>query len=46
MIAIDCPWCEGTLSTDSTLHTVSCETCAIAVDIAPDPAPVALAPAA
>jgi len=46
MITIDCPWCESALTTDEALHTVSCDACAIVVDIAPDPAPVALAPAA
>jgi hypothetical protein len=44
---IDCPWCSGPMETATESHpaALSCPTCSIVVELAPDPVarPVALA---
>ncbi len=39
MPMIDCPWCEGAATVDMESNIVSCDGCAITVEIAPDPTP-------
>jgi len=38
MITIDCPLCAGEATTDQALTLLTCESCGIAAEIAPDPA--------
>jgi len=46
MIIVECPWCAGPATVEvADRDTIECRTCAITVEIAPDPTtePVALA---
>ena len=36
MISIDCPICAGEAHIDGALESVSCDGCAVTVDVAPD----------
>jgi len=38
MTTIDCPWCDGAVAIDDTLLEITCESCGVSADIAPDPA--------
>jgi hypothetical protein len=47
MLTVDCPWCEGPMTLDDgALASATCDDCAVRVELAPDPAPVAPALAA
>lgn len=37
MLSIPCPLCADTATTDDGLTVVTCETCGVAVEVAPDP---------
>ncbi len=38
MITLECPWCTELVAVDAvTLGDLSCDSCGIVVDIAPDP---------
>jgi ribosomal protein S27E len=37
MITIDCPLCAGEAVSDEALTTVTCESCGITAEVAPDP---------
>lgn len=38
MVTVECPWCTGPAHVDrSTQADMACDTCAIVVEIAPDP---------
>ncbi len=46
MTSIPCPWCEAPLEADlHTAHDVTCDTCVVTIDLAPDLAPVLAAAA-
>lgn len=40
MITIDCPFCDGTATTDEALVAVRCDGCGVAVDVVPEVTPV------
>jgi len=41
MVTFDCPWCTEPVHLDaSALDELACDSCGIAVEIAPDPAPI------
>jgi hypothetical protein len=42
MLTIDCPLCAEIATTDVALTSVRCDTCGVTVEVAADPAPVAL----
>jgi hypothetical protein len=37
MVDLDCPWCEGSLALDDDIGAVTCETCGVRAELAPDP---------
>jgi hypothetical protein len=44
MIIIECPWCDTELALETLGESsVDCPDCRVSVELAPDPAPVALA---
>jgi hypothetical protein len=44
MIIIECPWCDAELALETLVETsVECPDCRVTVDLAPDPAPIAVA---
>jgi sarcosine oxidase delta subunit len=47
MTTIDCPFCDQRIELDlATAVNVSCDTCQVRVELAPDPLPIVVAAAA
>lgn len=37
MLTIECPFCDGSLPTDTALAVVACDDCGVTLEFAPDP---------